>query len=97
MDSGYNIILTTAGHTRLLIVVMGGKSKTRREIAASNLLEAGLRYPGSPGKIQTLIDGNKKQLQTKKKKGSYRSNAVASKKKTPKSRGTKKKQRNRNK
>ncbi len=97
MDSGYNIILTTAGHTRLLIVVMGGKSKTRREIAASNLLEAGLRYPGSPGKIQTLIDGNKKQLQTKKKKSSYRSKAVANKKKTPKSRGTNKKQRNRNK
>ena len=96
MDSGYNIILTTAGPARLLIVVMGGKSKTRREIAASNLLEAGLRYPGSPGKIQTLIDGNKKQLKSGKKKKNYKANAVAKKKKTPKARGTKKKQRNQN-
>ena len=89
VDSGYNIILTTAGPTRLLIVVMGGKSKTRREIAASTLLELGLKYPGDANLIRRTIDGSSRHLKAKKRTA-IKTRAYAKKKKAPASRGTKK-------
>ncbi len=43
--SGYNIIVTAVrGKTRLLAVVMGGKSRKSRDAAAARILEAGFRH-----------------------------------------------------
>ncbi len=56
--SGYNIILTTTrAKTRLLIIVLGGQTKARREVAAANLLEAGLRNPANPKLVTEILDG----------------------------------------
>ena len=46
--SGYNVIITaTRGKTRLLIVILGGKTSAQRNDAARRLLEAGFKYPTS--------------------------------------------------
>ncbi|MDO5536873.1 MAG: serine hydrolase [Desulfovibrionaceae bacterium] len=93
LSSGYNIILTTRGKTRLLIVVLGGKSKARRESAASTLLAAGLKYPNSAQKVQQLVGGpSGRQLGSTKKSGKVqKARPVAKKKSARQDRSGKKK------
>ncbi len=81
LSSGYNIILTTGrGKNKLLIVVLGANSKSRREAAASSLLTAGLRFPSSPSKVQQLVDaGQKNQLATGKKSANDKQAATGEK------------------
>ena len=81
LSSGYNIILTTQrGPNRLLIVLLGASSKYRRSVAASALLNAGLRYPNSASHVRKLIDGSsKRQLSSRQKV--YKKKYVAKKKK----------------
>ena len=46
--SGYNVIITaTRGNTRLMVIILGGKTSAQRNDAARRLLEAGFRYPKS--------------------------------------------------
>lgn len=55
--SGYNLIVTAQrGKTRLLAVVLGGKSRAQRDTAARRLLEAGFRHPASPKKVRQRLD-----------------------------------------
>lgn len=69
LKSGYNIVLTTQrGGNRLLIVLLGASSKTRRSMAAGALLDAGLRYPNSPRLVRERVDGkSSRQLSTVRK------------------------------
>ena len=46
--SGYNVIVTaTRGNTRLMAIILGGKTSAQRNDSARRLLEAGFRYPKS--------------------------------------------------
>lgn len=56
--SGYNIIVTARrGKTRLLVVVMGGRSRTARDTVAHSLVEAGFRAPASPKQVRNRMRG----------------------------------------
>ncbi|WP_300717920.1 D-alanyl-D-alanine carboxypeptidase family protein [uncultured Desulfovibrio sp.] len=56
--SGYNIIVTARrGKTRLLIVVMGGRSRNARDMVARELLEAGFKTPASPAQVRKCMRG----------------------------------------
>lgn len=94
LSSGYNIILTT-GRARhnLLIVVLGGKSKERRDSAAYSLLTAGLNHPNNSAMVQQIIDGRqKRQLSTKKQgRNARKAQPVPKKKQVQKKKGQKKK------
>lgn len=59
VDAGYNLIATAKrGKIRLIAIVMGGKTKADRAIAARKLLDAGFRYPSDPAKVKaTMIGG----------------------------------------
>ena len=51
--SGYNVIITaTRGKTRLLAVVLGGKTSARRNNAAHRLIEAGFKFPTSKKQVR---------------------------------------------
>ncbi|MDE5833351.1 MAG: D-alanyl-D-alanine carboxypeptidase [Desulfovibrio sp.] len=57
-DAGYNLIATAKrGNTRLIAIVMGGKTKADRAATAKKLLEAGFKYPTSPAKAKAAING----------------------------------------
>ena len=54
--SGYNLIFTAKrGKTRLLGVVMGGRTGATRDAAARRLLEAGFKNATSPKKVQQSL------------------------------------------
>lgn len=54
--SGYNLIFTAKRNgVRLLGVVMGGATKTRRDGEARRLVEAGFTYPNDPAKVARII------------------------------------------
>ncbi len=54
--SGYNLVITAQrGKTRLLIVILGGKTKTERDRSARRLVEAGFRHAGAPGKVRSVL------------------------------------------
>ena len=56
--SGYNIIVTARrGKTRLLVVVMGGRSRAARDMVARSLIEAGFKSPASPKQVRRLMRG----------------------------------------
>ena len=58
MASGYNIIVTARrGKTRLLVVVMGGRSRAARDMVARSLIEAGFKSPASPKQVRRLMRG----------------------------------------
>lgn len=76
-SSGYNIIVTGKRNgTRILAIVLGGRSKGRRNTAAGALLRTGFRHPNSPAKVRAAIDGrgqrNLKNTPRGKKKTSRR-------------------------
>ena len=55
--SGYNLIFTAKrGNTRLLGVVMGGKTRTDRDTAAKQILEAGFKFPSSTRKVTATLN-----------------------------------------
>ena len=59
VSSGYNIIVTAKrGGTRLLIIVLGGRSAGRRNMAARELLDAGFRHPSSAEAVRREVDGS---------------------------------------
>ncbi len=93
LGSGYNIILTTGrGKNRLLIVVLGGKSRTRRERAAASLLDAGLSHPGSPALVAQAIDGSGSRQLASTKTSAEKPKPQARKQSQPPARGKVKKQ-----
>lgn len=54
--SGYNLIFTAKrGKTRLLGVVMGGRSGAARDNAARLLLETGFKFPQSPKRVKQAL------------------------------------------
>lgn len=54
--SGYNLIVTAKrGKVRLVAVVLGGKNREQRDLAAQRLIEAGFRHPGSPKKVRQRL------------------------------------------
>lgn len=56
--SGYNIIVTARrGKTRLLVVVMGGRSRAARDMVAHSLIEAGFKAPASPQQVRKRMRG----------------------------------------
>ena len=58
--SGYNIIVTAEREkTRLLLVIMGGRSRISRDVTARRLIEAGFRSPGSPKMVQASFRAKK--------------------------------------
>ncbi|MCR5815115.1 MAG: D-alanyl-D-alanine carboxypeptidase [Desulfovibrio sp.] len=61
--SGYNIVVTAKrGNTRLMCVIMGGKSRVGRDLTARRLIEAGFKSPASAQGVREAIEGkNKKQ------------------------------------
>ncbi|MBQ7738584.1 MAG: D-alanyl-D-alanine carboxypeptidase [Desulfovibrionaceae bacterium] len=66
--SGYNIIVTAqrAG-TRLLLVVMGGRSRVSRDFVARKLLEAGFKNSKSPKEVRTAFLSHKPKMRRTKK------------------------------
>lgn len=59
VSSGYNIIVTAKrGGTRLLIIVLGGRSAGRRNMAARALLDAGFKNPADPSAVRRAVDGS---------------------------------------
>ena len=46
------------GGTRLLIIVLGGRSAGRRNMAARELLDAGFRHPSSAEAVRREVDGS---------------------------------------
>lgn len=72
VNSGYNIIVTAKRDgTRLLVIVLGGRTKGRREIAARELLDAGFKTPNSAQEVRTHIDGAGGTRQLTRKKVSH--------------------------
>ena len=66
--SGYNIIVTAQrGATRLLVVVMGGRSRVSRDYTARKLLEAGFRNATSPKEVRTAFFSHKPRHRAHKK------------------------------
>lgn len=58
--SGYNLILTARkGKTNLLAVVLGAPNKEERNALALRLIEAGYRFPNSPGQAKKFITSKK--------------------------------------
>lgn len=56
--SGYNIIITARrGKTRLLVVVMGGRTRAARDMVARGLMEAGFKSPASPKQVRSRMRG----------------------------------------
>lgn len=67
--SGYNIIVTAQrGDTRLLLVVMGGRSRVSRDVTARRLLEAGFRNPRSAKEVRSAFLGRKNVDQLRRRK-----------------------------
>lgn len=51
--SGYNLVLTAQRNdTRLMAIILGGKTRDERDDLAHELLEAGFRHPSSPAKVR---------------------------------------------
>ena len=66
--SGYNIIVTAKrGQTKLLLVVMGGRTRISRDFTARKLLEAGFRNPALPALVRSAFLGGKKEVRGRKK------------------------------
>ena len=60
LASGYNIIITaTRNKTKLLLIILGEKTKENRDWRARRILEAGFKYPLSPQKIRYYLHGSK--------------------------------------
>lgn len=58
--SGYNLILTAKkGKINLLAVVLGAPNKEERNTLALRLIEAGYRFPNSPGQAKKFIASKK--------------------------------------
>ena len=66
--SGYNIIVTAQrGSTKLMLVVMGGRSRVSRDLTARRLLEAGFKSPNSPTFVRTTFLAKKRARQASRK------------------------------
>ena len=58
-SSGYNIVVTGRRNgTRLMAIVLGGRSKAKRNQAAGTLIRTGFKNPGSPAAVRKIIDGS---------------------------------------
>ena len=56
--SGYNIVVTAIrDNTRLMCVIMGGKSRVGRDLFARRLIEAGFRSPTSAQSVREAVEG----------------------------------------
>ena len=54
--SGYNLIFTAQrGNTRLLGVVMGGRTSAQRDRSAQKILEAGFKYSKNPTRVARAL------------------------------------------
>lgn len=62
LASGFNIILTSQrGNNKILIVLLGASTKTRRSIAGNILLTAAHKYPNNARLFRQAVDGNAKR------------------------------------
>lgn len=67
ISSGYNIVVTAKrGDTRLIAIVLGGKSRAERDLLAQRLLRAGFDAPRNPKYARTLVDGPRQKAPAKK-------------------------------
>ena len=89
--SGYNIILTTQrGNNKILIVLLGARTKTKRSVAGNILLTAAHKYPNNARLFRQAVDGNsKRNLVSSERKKIVRKKAHVSKnpKKQPRKSG----------
>lgn len=66
ISSGYNIVVTAKrGSTRLIAIVLGGKSRADRDLLASRLIRAGFDAPNNPALARKFIDGRPAKEQTR--------------------------------